>query len=494
MNKNMHLIRSSTFEEIIERNKKKPAVLQRIISNINEVLAILMNGVSHSNIEGYCRVSQRKTVSKSIFYDYLHFIEPVLRILAETICNENFSITKTKQFIKIGFDGCWAHRRNANQSLGILMDLESKKIVSFHITHHGKEFNYSLTPTNLNSKCMERINLLKIIEKTNISDLDNIIFVHDCDLTDEYLLNEQLKKAKILYDPNHYSKKNRKIINKSLSKRKNLKQVSEKVQKFYNILIHEQEISLEDKKAKWKNTTKFITQFQKWTEENNKEDIEEIEKLINDLTDTFDKVDPALSTNSIESFNHLRALMANKNVAWRISWRIRCYISIIKWNADNWQEQILKCFMINPPPDVLIYQVKEKIAKEIRIAKTTTKEYKKEHAIKRRKRKSLYKLGPKDLQVHPYADDEIFLNKTQRKNQNSYHGWIFEALFSLSTEDKQYISFTRIKNYIFQYFATNDNKITEKKIQTQLTRLTNQNRIRKKKSSYALIDNYQIIK
>ena len=58
---------------------------------------------------------------------------------------------------------------------------------------------------------------------------------------------------------------------------------------------------------------------------------------------------------------------------------------------------------------------------------------KKEHAIKRRKRKSLYKLGPKDLQVHPYADDEILLNKTQRKNQNSYHGCIFEALFSLST-------------------------------------------------------------
>ena len=68
---------------------------------------------------------------------------------------------------------------------------------------------------------MERINLLKIIEKTNISDFDNIIFVHDCDLTDEYLLNKQLKKAKILYDPNHYSKKNRKIINKSISKRKN---------------------------------------------------------------------------------------------------------------------------------------------------------------------------------------------------------------------------------------------------------------------------------
>lgn len=47
---------------------------------------------------------------------------------------------------------------------------------------------------------MDATSLFKIIENT------------DCDLTNENIIKEHLPRAKIKFDPNHYAKKDKKII------------------------------------------------------------------------------------------------------------------------------------------------------------------------------------------------------------------------------------------------------------------------------------------
>ena len=60
--------------------------------------------------------------------------------------------------------------------------------------------------TDKHAKCVESISLFKIIENSQINNIEKLIFVHDCDLTDEKIIKEYLPKATIKFDPNHYAK------------------------------------------------------------------------------------------------------------------------------------------------------------------------------------------------------------------------------------------------------------------------------------------------
>lgn len=84
---------------------------------------------------------------------------------------------KLQEIMKVAFDASWGHRINANNCLGVLMKLNTNTIISFHIVHHGKEENETLTSTDKHAKCMEAISLFKIIENTDINNIDHLIFV-----------------------------------------------------------------------------------------------------------------------------------------------------------------------------------------------------------------------------------------------------------------------------------------------------------------------------
>ena len=75
-----------------------------------------------------------------------------------------------------------------------------------------------------------------------------MLFVHDCDLSDQKLLVEKIPKANIKYGPNHFTKKAKRRIQKALCKNKDLKDVIEKVKKFISILAHDSELKTEEKK------------------------------------------------------------------------------------------------------------------------------------------------------------------------------------------------------------------------------------------------------
>ncbi len=61
MNKSQrHIIRTSTYDELLERNKSKPENIKRIKNNLIEILAILFNGLGITIISNYCRITQKE--------------------------------------------------------------------------------------------------------------------------------------------------------------------------------------------------------------------------------------------------------------------------------------------------------------------------------------------------------------------------------------------------------------------------------------------------
>lgn len=140
--------------------------------------------------------------------------------------------------------------------------------------------------------------------------------------------------------------------------------------------------------------------------EYNKDSIETLEKLVNEISNTFDQIQPQYSTNPIESFNHSRATIASKNIAFRITWRIRAYISIIMWNVRYPMSRIYGAFGLYLPDDVIRYQ-KKKYDQKTRTREIMSQDSnKKLRALKRKIRRSKYKLNPSDKMIHQYADED----------------------------------------------------------------------------------------
>lgn len=492
-----HPIRNSTFEELLARNVKKPQNIIRIKRNIREILAILMNGYGFEGISSFCMLTGKETISRNVYYDYLHLIDIVLRKLAEDNCNEKLEkVRNTHPNLVVGFDASWGHPRDANNCLGILMDLQSMLILCFHLVHHGREEAASLSSTQKHAKCMEKISLSEIIERSQLNDISNLTFIHDCDLTDHNLIREKLPNSNILYDPNHLVKKTKKIINQICTNDEDLKYLTEKIENYYSILMHDKTISLNEKIDKWKNVTNYFIETEDLSLEYNSTSIEKLEKLISDISDTFDQILPQYSTNPIESFNHARSSIASKNIAYRITWRIRAYISIIKWNEPYWKKKIFESFNITLPNHIQKIEIKKNEDKKEKYTIAQQDSSRKERAIKRKKRKTMYKLDASEKMVHHYADEdnpESNSDKNKKKTKLSkFHKWIIEAVSSKSTEDKPYVSINTIINYMMQYHDLS--KMTNPKtvIRSQITRMINNNILTRQRLAVKLTNQWSI--
>lgn len=441
-------------------------------------------------------------MSPSIYYDYLHFIAPVLKVLAINSCKKNLNDAKINDTMAVGFDASWGHRRNSNNCLGILMDLKTMLIIAFHIVHHGPQENECLTHTDKHAKCMEAISLFKIIENTQLDMIDHLIFIHDCDLTDEKIIKDHLPKAIVKFDVNHYVKKNKKIIDNFCNKFDELRDLSEKIQSFYSILMHNKEITNEDKQKQWSTVPQHFIQTEDLDELYNHKAIEELQKFVNSTKSTFEDIISEYNTNCIESFNNTRAVLAGKRIAYRLSWQIRAYISILKWNDPYWEKTIFEAFQLNVPQDLNTFQIERAKKKEIIWRKTKTIDFKKARALKRSKTNSKYKITAKDTCVH--VDQNIIPTTLDAKNRpltiNDFSGiqkWIIMAIHVIGVEDKPNVSGNKITNYILKYhyhlqpneINDTDNKNVKnyrKNIKNQLTRLKNRNVISQSRFSYKL--------
>lgn len=146
--------------------------------------------MGYQNASDFGQISKKDIQHSSTFHDYQKKLEPALRKLAEQICSEKLYIAMDKAKLVVAFDAGWSHRRNANQCIGILLDLLTGYIISFHIAHHSPEQNDTLTSTTKHSKCMEKICLEKILNRIDITNVNSCTFVHDRDISADYLVKK----------------------------------------------------------------------------------------------------------------------------------------------------------------------------------------------------------------------------------------------------------------------------------------------------------------
>ena len=156
--------RSSNYYDLLERCKKYPKRLLKIKKKVQMTFAILASGLGYNDVAEFCEYNDFPIMDESSFYDYLHFFDQILDNLVGKICSEKLEAALQKEKFIVGFDAGWAHRRNANQCIGIMIDLLTGLIVSFQIVHHGPENSINLTSTQQHSKSMEKIALKNFFE------------------------------------------------------------------------------------------------------------------------------------------------------------------------------------------------------------------------------------------------------------------------------------------------------------------------------------------
>lgn len=106
-----------------------------------------MNGYAITGISHYCRLSSKRTVSKYVYYDYLYMVEPILRAVAERSRQNYFQDTMKKKSLKLVLTPHGGIAVMLKTASRIIIDLDSGKIIGFHIVHHGKEENTTMTST-----------------------------------------------------------------------------------------------------------------------------------------------------------------------------------------------------------------------------------------------------------------------------------------------------------------------------------------------------------
>lgn len=484
--------RNSDYFDILQRNSPYPSIVKCIKEKVKFTFAILACGLGYTQFSEFCDYSNIKILSESSYNDYLRIIEPVLRNLAERICNEKLIEALQKGELKVGFDAGWSHRRNANQCIGTLIDLITGYLLTFQIVHHGNECNLTLTPTEKASKSMEKISLTTILDRINITNLKSVVIVHDCDIQADSLIKKHWSEAIIKYDPNHFCSTQLRLIDE-LCNDKHLKGIKERLKKFYSSLLHNRTLDLEEKISQWKNSLNHYIQTENWTSENNAETINALETVIKTLMSSFSKVDPNLSTNINESFNNARATIANKRIGWRRSWRIRSYISIIRWNDPHWVSTIYNEFKIDEQCQTM--GERRRMERETLRLLERTESYKKKRAVYKKSVKNKFKTKKNEKNLHEYkVCTKPAVKKTKRKTALSHNQKIvIESIFSQATEDKKYVSMSKILTYIIKYESSNESDFKKSKYKSQITRLVNNGILKKKKMSYKLkISNDQV--
>lgn len=114
--------------------------------------------------------------------------------------------------------------------------------------------------------------------------------------------------------------------------------------------MHDKTTTLEEKVKKWQSSLDHFIGTENWTKEENELTIQLLKQIIQNFEKILSEINPNFDTNGYESFNRARTTLADKDTGWRISWRLRAYVSIIRWNDENWIQRILKSFEIYDVP------------------------------------------------------------------------------------------------------------------------------------------------
>ena len=139
-----------------------------------------------------------------------------------------------------------------------------------------------------------------------------MVFIHDCDIQADSIIQKELPFYEIKYDPNHFIKSQKAIIDYFCSENQILKKLNERIKTFHSSFLHDQDMDLETKIEKWKNIVQHFITTENLSEKDNSETIEILNSLINELIESFSKIDPHFKSNACFFFLPCTTMIAIK--------------------------------------------------------------------------------------------------------------------------------------------------------------------------------------
>lgn len=257
----------------------------------------------------------------------------------------------------ISLDGAWNHRRNGTECNVFFIDKKNDLIIHSELvtkTRRNVKGNYTGASGN-----METTGVKRGIEELQKYNLPITSYCHDRDNKTKKVFDDNWNELEEKLDTNHVTKGIESRFTKYNIKNC-LYGIKNKLIAFYYYLIKNVD-SKETRKEQWLNATEHFdgnhqkclphkeTKFE-WKTRDSVLSHKQLNILLSETADLFDKVEKGTTTQSNESCNKLRTYYAAKDTAFQASFPCRVNASILQKNRPyEWIPEAMNNLNIPPP-------------------------------------------------------------------------------------------------------------------------------------------------
>ncbi|EAY05754.1 hypothetical protein TVAG_476240 [Trichomonas vaginalis G3] len=374
------------------KNRVEPYV----VNTVEFVLSVLLSGATFCQSEFQFMLNNIKVPSEATFH---RVQEKVGRVIIE-VARESVNYWKSRMRKCSGllFDGSWSQRRNAMFCYVQFVEEKLKKIVDWEVI--SKSFKNFKGNFNGKSNEMEFEGLKRMLKRWNNEKRVNF-FVHDGDVKIVSTIKNTFKGIREYRDPGHFLNNIQKKL--KLPEFRILSSISKNLLRWLRQLLNDTHMSIKTKKFLWLNSAKHYAGNHKfcpdpekckmikpWKYAKNKTAIKTLKKFLEDTVKIFDMVKKIHSTQVVESINHIKAMLANKNINWHASWPIRMAVTILHFNESMFETIVAIRYRLNLPtmPEMMnryfrMYDTTKDLIKAFKNSKQVQKKFAALRAIKR---------------------------------------------------------------------------------------------------------------
>lgn len=333
-------------EQREENNKLKKLV--HYVNSMSYVFSVVATGLSYAKVSLAFLLCNVVVPSQSLFYRLQKKLLPVFKTFAVKSMEEHRRMMSPTTTICV--DGAWDHKRNGSNCTVFFIDGERDKIIHSELVTKSRarvKGNY-YGPSNL----MESVGVERGIKFLINNGVKAANYCHDKDNKTRKLFSDNWPSLNELLDRNH----TKNAIERRFTKNNTnqcLRGLKDKIIQFFYYLLKKC-ADVEQMKKYWENMTNHFcgnhdhcpkhknTCFV-WKKKEDNFAISQLNKFILETTPLFDKVSPKHSTQSNESSNSLRAKYTDKDKAWKTSYPIRVFASILQKNSPyRWMYPIME--------------------------------------------------------------------------------------------------------------------------------------------------------
>lgn len=375
--------------------------ITQIMDSGTFVFHILSTGLTPTQAIHFLNHLGIKCYSFSVVYEAQNAISPVIIGFAKESTDYRYSIMPN--FIRVTFDGAWAHVRNAYQHTAVLIESLTHKIIASQILSK----DYRSHPGNYeNDKAgnLMEICALKLM-KDVLQDPRITTFTSDGDVKIRNVIKKLDRKEPLILsrDPGHAFLSISRTLRSLNTKNKNIftpliinfekfvKKVVFKIEdsdlrvKIYKNIsahyagIHNYELCMHDDQSE-------CSQF---FNDSNPNALKIFEKFLDDTSKLVGDIHIDCSTQINESFNRHSKKYINKLYAFRATYKVRTAIAILDWNEPYFIFEVLKRINSTQAPyTIFLNSVKHEIEEKKKSREMrSTEKWKQQHKSERMKKK-----------------------------------------------------------------------------------------------------------